>query len=177
MSPSYTITPDDIRAQEFRTRMRGYDPDQVRSYLEELADQVQYMRAQMRDLRNRLNDAQQQLDSAVGGGESTDTAIPVQRFTEQYRQEAEADAHGLVNKARTEADSIIAQAQAQVEDLKREIADLNTLRERIISQIDTLLRTQLEHLHRFRGDSQNPEKEAPEAPPILANLDDTMPPR
>lgn len=177
MSPAYTITPDDIRTQEFRTRMRGYDPDQVRSYLEELADQVQHMHTQMRDLRNRLSDAQQQLDGAIGGTESTDTAIPVQRFTEQYRQAAEEDAQGVVNKARAEADSIISRAQAQVEDLKREITDLNTLRTRIMSQIETLLNSQLEHLHRFRQDTQDRDEEAPEAPPILASLDDTMPPR
>jgi len=34
------VSAEQIRRREFVTTRRGYDPDQVRSYLEELASQV-----------------------------------------------------------------------------------------------------------------------------------------
>lgn len=176
MSRAYTIRPDDIRTQEFRSRMRGYDPAQVRSFLEELADQVQHMHVQMRDLRNRLSDAQQQLESS-SGGETTNVSISTQQASEEYHQAAQADAQEVLNKAQKEADSLVANAQAEVDDLRKEIADLSALRERIISQIETLLNSQLEHLDRLRKSQRDPDDQnAPEAPPTLANLDDTTPP-
>ncbi len=176
MSRAYTIRPDDIRAQEFRTRMRGYDPAQVRSYLEELADQVQHMHVQMRDLRNRLSDAQQQLESS-SGGETTNVSIPTQQVSEEYHQAARAGAEDVLAKAQKEADSLVAEAQAEVDELRKEVADLNAMRERIISQIQTLLHSQLEHLDHLRQSQQDSDDQnAPEAPPTLANLDDTTPP-
>ncbi|MBD3298259.1 MAG: DivIVA domain-containing protein [candidate division Zixibacteria bacterium] len=176
MSRAYTIRPDDIRTQEFRSRMRGYDPAQVRSYLEELADQVQHMHVQMRDLRNRLSDAQQQLETSPGG-ETTDVSIPAPQVSEDYHQAARADAQDVLAKAQKEADALIANAQADVDELRKEIADLNALRERIVSQIETLLNSQLEHLdHLRKSQRDSDDQNAPEAPPTLANLDDTTPP-
>jgi cell division initiation protein len=178
MSPAYTINPDDIRLQEFRTRMRGYDPAQVRSYLEEIADQVQHLHAQLRDLRSRLSDAQQQADTSVRN-RSTSADVPgaVHQFTEEYSQAAETDAAGVVARARIEADAIVADARAQVERLTSEAAELTTLKQRIISQIETLLNSQLEHLRHLQRDlSDDDDRDAPEAPPVLARLDDTTQP-
>ena len=38
-------TPDQIRRREFVATRRGYDPDQVRAYLEQLADQIAQLEA------------------------------------------------------------------------------------------------------------------------------------
>lgn len=39
------ISPLEIRQQEFTKKMRGFDPDEVQSFLESLADEVQIGRA------------------------------------------------------------------------------------------------------------------------------------
>src|SRR6266508_3615754 len=43
------ISAEQIRRREFVTIRRGYDPDQVRAYLEQLADQIELMRVLLRD--------------------------------------------------------------------------------------------------------------------------------
>ena len=43
------ISAEQIRRREFVTIRRGYDPDQVRAYLEQLADQMELMRVLLRD--------------------------------------------------------------------------------------------------------------------------------
>ena len=43
------ISAEQIRRREFVTIRRGYDPDQVRGYLEQLADQIELMRVLLRD--------------------------------------------------------------------------------------------------------------------------------
>jgi DivIVA domain-containing protein len=45
------VSADQIRRREFVTTRRGYDPDQVRGYLEELATQVEVMGAMLREAR------------------------------------------------------------------------------------------------------------------------------
>ncbi|HEY3212748.1 MAG TPA: DivIVA domain-containing protein, partial [Actinomycetota bacterium] len=43
------ISAEQIRRREFVTIRRGYDPDQVRAYLVQLADQIELMRVLLRD--------------------------------------------------------------------------------------------------------------------------------
>jgi len=43
------ISAEQIRRREFVTIRRGYDPDQVRAYLAQLADQIELMRVLLRD--------------------------------------------------------------------------------------------------------------------------------
>src|SRR5262245_65325317 len=52
------ISADQIRRREFVTIRRGYDPDQVRAYLEQLADQIELMRVMLRE-------AQQEAEAAI----------------------------------------------------------------------------------------------------------------
>ena len=45
------ISAEQIRRREFVTTRRGYDPDQVRSYLVGLADQIDVMASMIREAR------------------------------------------------------------------------------------------------------------------------------
>ena len=46
-------TPDQIRRREFVATRRGYDPDQVRAYLEQLADQIAQLEARVAEERKK----------------------------------------------------------------------------------------------------------------------------
>ena len=51
------ISADQIRRREFVTIRRGYDPAQVRAYLEQLADQMEVMRSMVREARSEAETA------------------------------------------------------------------------------------------------------------------------
>jgi len=171
MSRPYTINPDDIRSQEFRGKMRGYDPVQVRSYLEEIADQVQGLHSEVRDLRKRLAAAE---EAVARPGRAVSDAIDPAR-TALATSNAQSEAAAILQRAREEARNYEAEARRQLADLTRQVDELKVLRKRLITQIETLLNSQLEHLDRIKGDTDHDGDSAPEAPPVLAAaLDDTQ---
>jgi len=168
MSRPYTIKPEDIRAQEFRGKMRGYDPVQVRSYLEEIAEQVQGLQREATDLRKRLVAAEQSASHATSSSvDSTDSA-----WRTPANPDIQAEAKAILDRAKAEARNYEDEARAQLSDLTRQVEELKALRTRLVSQIETLLNSQLEHLDRIKGGMDDDEPPAPEAPPVMASISD-----
>lgn len=174
MNRRYTIAPGVIRTQEFGTRLRGLDPVQVRSFLEEIADQMESLLAEATTLRERLSRAQREAGELR---QLADTTLPgtgsQPEAAEDTRRAAEAEATEIVARAHIAAESAIAESQERLFQLQREISELTTLKTRIIGQIETLLNSQLEHLQLLK-DNHHPAAptDAPEAPPVLAEAID-----
>ena len=57
-------SPASIRSEVFSHRMRGLDEDEIREYLGELADQVEAMDAEIKDLRNQNRDLRDEMERA-----------------------------------------------------------------------------------------------------------------
>jgi DivIVA domain-containing protein len=118
------ISPQQIRRREFVTIRRGYDPDQVRDYMEQLADQVELMQSLLREARQeaqaavRANerpriDPYEELARRVSGViREADSAA------EQIRGGAREDAERMTTEARTDADRIRTDAQARAEETR-----------------------------------------------------------
>lgn len=150
------MSAEQIRRREFVTTRRGYDPDQVRLYLEELADQIDVMASMIREARMEAEtavrpiaqphvDPYERLAARVGSviKEADETA-------ERLRVEGRRDAERMLGEARDDADRIRTDAQAKAEqsraqaqravDEAREHADrtvsgLATRRQAVVDQL------------------------------------------
>ena len=147
---------EQIRRREFATVRRGYDPEQVRTYLASVAEQIELM-------ERELNQARLELSSAASRGElMPDRAIaspptppaedPYEALSKRFAglietadQEAEkmlanakAEARQALAEARSEADRIRVDAQAHAEEGRQEVADLL---ERATTEADRVLST------------------------------------
>ncbi len=122
------ISADQIRRREFVTIRRGYDPDQVRAYLEQLADQMEVMRSMMREARLEAETAvraaaEPRLDPYEQLAARVSNVIrEADGAAEKIRTQALSDAEQVTNQARAEADRISTDAQARAEEA-RERAD------------------------------------------------------
>ncbi len=147
---------EQIRRREFVTTRRGYDPDQVREYLAQIADQVEQMEAIVREARLEAEaaiqaaaapkaDPYEQLASRVAG-----IIRSADEEAERTRREAQEQAERIIRDARAEADGIALDAQAKAEEAKAEgelalreareqadrtIAGLATRREGLVDQL------------------------------------------
>ncbi|HZD18341.1 MAG TPA: DivIVA domain-containing protein [Actinomycetota bacterium] len=148
---------EQIRRREFVTVRRGYDPDQVRDYLEQLAGQVDRMAAMIREARLQVasassapppahrTDAYEQLGRRVASvvREADETAA-------RLRSQAQEETEGMLREARADADRIRTDAQAKAEEARAEadralreareradrtIAGLSTQREALVRQL------------------------------------------
>jgi DivIVA domain-containing protein len=135
---------EQIRRREFATVRRGYDPQQVRTYLTSIAKQVGTLEQELSQLRLEAGSA-----AARGRTDEPSTASPAapaaaeqgdpydalsKRFAtliEMADQEAErilenarSESEDTLTKARREADRIRVDAQANAEEARQEGTDL-----------------------------------------------------
>src|SRR5215211_1314009 len=153
------ISAEQIRRREFVTIRRGYDPDQVRAYLEQLADQVELMRVLLRDAQAEADTAlrstsQPRQDPYQQLGERVASVIrEADHVAETIRSEAHRDAEMVTRDARADADRIRADAQAKVEEARsraetavrtareeadRTLAGLSTRRDALVDQLASM---------------------------------------
>jgi DivIVA domain-containing protein len=147
---------EQIRRREFVTTRRGYDPDQVRNYLEEIAEQVELMNAMVREAR---------MDAEAALGAAAQPSVdPYERLAqrvsslireadetaERLRIEGRRDAERIMLEARTDAERIRTEAQTQAgraraeadialhrakEQADRTISGLATRRQALVEQL------------------------------------------
>ena len=154
------ISAEQIRRREFVTIRRGYDPDQVRGYLEQLADQIELMRVLLRDAQAeaqtalRRTNEQPRRDPYQQLGERVASVIrEADQVAETIKTEAHRDAELVTRDARAQADRIRTDAQSKAEDARsqaetavraareeadRTIAGLSTRRDALMDQLASM---------------------------------------
>ena len=153
------ISAEQIRRREFVTIRRGYDPDQVRAYLVQLADQIELMRVLLRDAQAEAQTArrtteQPRQDPYQQLGERVASVIrEADHAAEAITGEAHRDAERVTREARADADRIRTDAQSKAEEARsraetavrtarqeadRTIAGLSTRRDALVDQIASM---------------------------------------
>ena len=109
------ISSQQIRRREFVTTRRGYDPDQVRRYLEELADQVDVMASMIREARLEADTA-----SRAGAQPHPDPYEQLAARVTSVIREADETAERLRTEGRGEAERILSDARSDAERIRTE---------------------------------------------------------
>ena len=157
---------EQIRRREFATVRRGYDPQQVRTYLTSIAEQVGTLERELAQFRLESEAAAatpQPSAPAPAPAEDPYDALS-KRFAsliEMADQEAErilsdarTEAKMAVDEARSEADRIRVDAQAHAEEARQEGTDLleraKVESDRLLSGLAERRRTLVEQLDEMR---------------------------
>jgi DivIVA domain-containing protein len=131
---------EQIRRREFATVRRGYDPDQVRTYLSAVAAQVETLEKSVRDVKLGVAAQEQISDDQVATVATAPPAAPADPYeelgkriaalietadTEAKRlvEEAKAEASRMLQQGRSEADRIRLDAQSRAEEARQEGAE------------------------------------------------------
>ncbi len=150
------MSSEQIRRREFVVTRRGYDPGQVRDYLDQLADQVDVMAAMIREARLEAE--------AALNGTAEPREDPYDRLArrvasvikeadeaaERFRMTGRRDAERVLHEARGDADRIRSEAEESAaearrgaeraleearEQADRTLAGLSTRREAVVEQL------------------------------------------
>jgi len=158
---------EQIRRREFATVRRGYDPDQVREYLGQVATQVETLEGGLREAKMQADTKVLTPGEALAGKMASDTvaapapAEPISKddayakLTARFGRmiesadreatavvdEAKADATRILDEARTEADRVRLDAQSRAEEARQrgteELAKAKTEADRILGSLAT----------------------------------------
>ncbi len=112
--PPLASSGEQIREREFATVRRGYDPDQVRAYLQTLGAHVDALERAVLDARARVAE----LESAAAARPQIDPYEQVSKRFAGVLATADAEAEGIVDQARDEAERIRAEAKARAEEVR-----------------------------------------------------------
>lgn len=120
---SSRLTAMDVENQEFRRKMRGYDPEEVDLFLTSVSDEVERLnleRSEMLEERGRLR---KELEGVRTREEALQkTLVTVQKMTEEMKQRAEKEGELIVQEARLRADRILKDAQDRLSRLETDIS-------------------------------------------------------
>lgn len=130
------ITPLDIRRQNFRKTMRGYDVDEVEAFLEmvasaweELVESLENAEKELIVLRARAADFDR-MEGAV-----RDVLVQQQQSATQARKEADKEAELIIMDAEIKASNLVSEARERVQVLTETIRELQDRRLSVLSQI------------------------------------------
>lgn len=134
------ISPMDIQRQTFGRRMRGLDPDEVRAYLNIVAEEV----AQIQMERDRLDQEVQSLRVMVDEHRQRETILKntlltAQRMSEEIKEAARKQADSVVKESEIQADRLVELAQNRAHDVERGILDLRAHRSALRTDVRALI--------------------------------------
>lgn len=150
------ITADMIADKEFSIESKGYNKDEVDTFLDEICEEMDRLNNEIFDLRQKttiVRPAAAQPAPAEGGEENRFREIleMAAQVKEETIRKAREDAEAIRMKAETEAREQLDGLSAEKESLEQEVKNLKKVAADYRSQFEELLRAQQEALEKAEG--------------------------
>ena len=136
------VTPLDLRQQQFRTVMRGFDRDEVIAFLSEVADDYEKALQEAERLRQDVS----RLEGVIAEHKEHErdlrnTLLTAQRLSDDIRDNAHKQAAAIVKDGETRANLVLDKAQARLEDIQREIDGMRMKRRESETAVEAIINT------------------------------------
>ncbi len=145
------LTPLDVRKKrgDFRRILRGYDPEEVDTFMDLIADRFEELVRANLHLSEKCESVESQLVSLVNREKAVQEAlVSAQKLREELKAQSQQDAEAQKNQAKREANLLKAEAETEIQ--RRLVEAEGLLRERQRA-LDELERSRLKFLKSFRG--------------------------
>ncbi len=137
------ITPLEVRKHEFSNAFRGYDKDEVISFLEMISEEMEELAKENHELKDKLNQAQERITSyAKIESALQNTLVATQETAEQMKNAAQEKAELMLRRANDEAERIIQEAYEKVSELRQEYSALKSQKASFLVNFRSLLESE-----------------------------------
>lgn len=136
-----TLSPIEIQSNEFRRVFRGLDPEEVRLFLQAVAESHQALILEKTALAKSTEHLQAALDEFHRRENVLKDALyTAQRTADEVKTQAMREAQSIVQEAQVRGEAYVQQAQLRAHQMERGILDLKLERENALSSLRELLR-------------------------------------
>jgi cell division initiation protein len=136
----------DIQRQTFAQRLRGFDPAEVRTYLNIVAEEVAALQRERDGLAQEIQSMRGLLDEHRQRETILkNTLLTAQRLSEEIREAARKESETVVKQAELQADRLLELAQSRAQDVERGILDLRAHRSSLRTDVRAFI-TRLTHI-------------------------------
>jgi cell division initiation protein len=149
------VSPTDIRQQSFTVRLfRGFDPQEVDAFLEDVAEDLEFAIKENTTLREQLAAMEERM-RAVGEREKIlqETLVATQRVTEEMKEAAKREAGLHLREAELQGEKIVESARSEEARILNDVQMLKRTRRQLVEEIRSTLETYQRWLSEFSGES------------------------
>ena len=149
---AFHLTPLDIRQQEFRKSLRGYDPSGVEDFRMRVADELERVIRERSVLEERVAALTEQLRVFRERERAMNEAlVAAQQLRADTRAAAEREAQVIVREAEAEARRLLDEARSAEGEVRREIAEAERQFQSYLAGFRALLERQQAELRVLDG--------------------------
>lgn len=139
------LTPLDIKKQEFKKNLRGYDPVEVDAFLEMVADEFESTLREKNQLADEVLRLRTQLQDYLQVEKTLkETLVNAQENVAVSKQTSQREADLILREAELKAEKIIENARMKLERLKNDILVIKAQKESFARRLRHLLESQIE---------------------------------
>lgn len=157
------LSPLEITQREFGKKFRGLDPEEVHTFLEQIAEEMTRLvqenterAAQIQRLEAQVRANQEREDSL------RNTLVTAQKMTDEIKTNATREAELVLKDAELKAERLLEQAHRKLAQVQAEIAELARQRDLFAAKLRGLLKTHQELLD-FQPEQSGPRGEQAKA--------------
>jgi cell division initiation protein len=137
------VTPIDILQKEFNSNKKGFDPDEVRAFLEETRETLEELLKENQGQKISLAVHEKEVAKLRSNeDEIKETLLVARKLTEDMSSQARREADLILGEARLEAQRVLTQAHDEHRDLLQEVVHLQGQRFQLIAGIRGVLDAQ-----------------------------------
>ncbi|MEK7402027.1 MAG: DivIVA domain-containing protein [Gemmatimonadota bacterium] len=141
---SFHLTPLDVRRYEFGRTLRGYDPERVDQFRDEVADEMERLTRLNQELEAKARGFHDQLKAFRDRDKAlNDALIHAQQLRQEIREQAERESQLTVREAQSEADRLVAAAHTNIRRMDDELAAMERMRRNYLAQLRALVERQM----------------------------------
>jgi len=174
------ITSKDVSAREFTQRVKGYDTQEVKEFLEavalkmaaleeelktalasggaggaELAAEVSSLKARIEELERENAELRKKASEGMGAGEASEMAAKIikhaEELAEKIKSEAEEEAKARLRDLELELSGRRKELEAELDSLRNETERLSHLKEDFINRVEQTLREFNDIITRYKA--------------------------
>lgn len=153
------IAPQDILTQQFGVKVKGFDKEEVKSFLVQVAETLENEIQEKESLKKKMEHAHEKLAKFEKREEILrDTLVSAQKFSTEIKSNAQKESELIIKEAEMKAEDIIKNAIDRQKDLKEEIRSLKFKRREIESDLVNMLNSLKELIKSYQKEDEQFEK-------------------
>jgi DivIVA domain-containing protein len=143
----FHLTPLDVRRYEFGRVLRGYDPERVDQFREQVANELERLTRANQELDQKARSLHDQLKSFRERDKAlNDALVHAQQLRAEIREQAERESQLTLREAQVQAEEVLASAQADIRRVEDELAALERFRRNYLAQLRVFIERQLSEI-------------------------------
>jgi cell division initiation protein len=151
------ITPLDIQQKQFPMKFRGFEVDEVYSFLELVREEMEELLRENASLKEQLSRVDSQLQEYNNMSVTLrETLMTTQQIVEDYKTNSRKEADLIIREAESKADDIIKGAQTKAVKIHEDIVELKGIRRHFKEEVKRLIES---HMKMIEFDKEREEAE------------------